>query len=107
MSGEPTSHTVSHSSCGLAECSWIDCADHQWNGGKACDEGWFALHLANVLARMFTAYAARAGFSQEDAADLSQNVFYAQAFGTDSAADAAVALAWAMVTVVSAPGGCA
>lgn len=96
-----------HSSCGLAECSWIDCAEHQWNGGKVCDAGWFALHLANVRARMFTEYATRLGFNQEDAAGLSQGIFFAQAFGSDSAADAAVAFAWAVVTVVSAPGGSA
>lgn len=98
---------VHHSACGLAECDWIDCAEHQWGDGRACDAGWFAMRLGNLRARMFVQYATRAGADPEAAADYSQNVFFAQAFNGDESADAAVALAWAHLFSLSAPGGSA
>lgn len=97
--------TEQHSPCGRAECDWIDCAEHQWNGGRVCDAGWFAMLLGNLRARMFVEHAVRRGIDREDAADLSQNVFFAQAFQGDEACDATVALAWASVTIVNAMGG--
>lgn len=99
--------TALRSSCGLSECSWIDCATHQWGDGRVCDSGWFTMQLANLRARMFVTYATRRGFDREDAADLSQNVFFAQSFSGDEAADAAAGLAWAYVTKVNAAGGSA
>lgn len=98
---------ITRSSCGRDECDWIDCPDHQWNGGKVCEESWFTMQLANLRARLFVTYATRRGFDQEDAADLSQNVFFAQSFSGDEAADAAAGLAWAHVTQVNAAGGSA
>ena len=98
---------VSHSPCGLSECNWIDCAEHQWNGGRACESQWFAMLLGNLRARLFVRYAAHVGVPREDAADISQNIFFAQAFDGDAAGDARIALEWARITMVSAPGGSA
>ena len=62
---EAVREVISHSACGQNECLWIDCAEHQWAGGRLVDEGWCKMQFATLRVALLGRYLTRCGCRPE------------------------------------------